>query len=199
LKSGVGIHQAIPPVNSQHTLAPVFLGEVQIFRSTMHVELREPHRRVVFQPRNRPPFALAKFSVFLAHPVPAQIVIERSENNIPRQMLVKIRKVPNHSAPARYNQMLIRSMAFEEIVGLQVRRYRQRNAFLLAGPVHRFVFPQPDVIDRWVDFQQMSQPCLKDVFAATDSGSMRGPGTFGFLLLEWASGGVARKISSGIW
>ena len=91
-------------MDSQHPLAPKLLGSLQVLGKTVDVELWEPHRRVIFQPGDRPPLAIAQLAKCLMDRIPPYLIVERCKDDVFRQRAVESGEVAYDTAPARQHQ-----------------------------------------------------------------------------------------------
>src|SRR5689334_19990631 len=103
------------PVDADHALTSVLLGEVQVALKSVHVELRQPHRGIVFQPRNRPTLTSSEFAEDFVHGIPAERIAEAREHDVSREVSMEVFKVPRDTAPAAQDQAFLRRVALQEI------------------------------------------------------------------------------------
>lgn len=91
LETCIGIHDAVAPVQAQDALASILLGKVHILTVAIDMKLRQPHRVVVFQPRNRPPFTTLEFGIRLMDRIPTHVVVQGRELASPIRRVLGLR------------------------------------------------------------------------------------------------------------
>ena len=105
-------------MNSKHTLTAETLRLLQVRLEMAGAELRKPHGRIVFDPRNGPTLATTQLAESIVDRVPSYRVVQCGKDDVLRQTLMKRLEVTGNAAPSSQNETLVRCVALEEIVCL---------------------------------------------------------------------------------